>query len=203
MLEPLAQRQHQLLAVVGEFEDLLHHVVDHPDVLFRIVGTDLDVVRAAAALEEVIPLRPVLQQLAVAVDHQNAVLQARLALRGRLPEGAVASRVAFGRFLGNGKFAAVERCKCDWGSRRKRRPAIPRSIRDGPAAAASHRDFVRAGLIFAALLRRALRLLRLCGRSAEKYVQPVEQCQAENCACEYEQNVPRNAIPLFHFVASG
>ena len=60
LLQALTECQHKLLAIMRELKDLLHHVVHYPDVFFRIVRTDLDVVRAAAALEEMIPLRPVL-----------------------------------------------------------------------------------------------------------------------------------------------
>ena len=107
LLEAFAERQHELLTVVRELKNLLHHVIHYPHVLFRIVGVDLDVVRAAAAGKKMIPLRPVLEQLAVAIHDENAVLHPRLALSGRLSEGAVASRIAFRRFFGNGKLAAV------------------------------------------------------------------------------------------------
>ena len=53
-----SKRHHELLAVVCELEDLLPHVVDHPDVPRRIVGADLHLVRTASAFEQVIPLRP-------------------------------------------------------------------------------------------------------------------------------------------------
>src|ERR1700674_63249 len=45
----LAERHHQLLAVVCELEDLMQHIVDDPYVLFCIVRADFDVVRSAAA----------------------------------------------------------------------------------------------------------------------------------------------------------
>ena len=47
----LAHRLHQL-AVVGEDVDLVHVVVDDPDVLFRIVRVDQQLVRAARHLAE-------------------------------------------------------------------------------------------------------------------------------------------------------
>ena len=54
----LSKRHHKLLAVVGELEDLLAHVVNDPDVPFRIVRADPDLVRTAPTLEQVIPLCP-------------------------------------------------------------------------------------------------------------------------------------------------
>ena len=168
--QALAERHHQLLAVVGELEDLLHHVVHHPDVLFRVVRTDFHVVRAAAALKKMIPLRPVLQQLAVGVHHENAILHPRLATGGRLSEGAVTSRVAFRRFFRNGKLAAVgdvNAIGCLGKNAALRAPGpsgMPERLR--PAG----RYLVRTGLILAAHLasRCALRLLRLRERSPEK-----------------------------------
>ena len=64
-----------LLAVVGELVDDLHVVVDDPDVLLRIVGADVDRVRAA---EQLVPLLPGLDDLAVAIDHDHAVLPLRV-----------------------------------------------------------------------------------------------------------------------------
>ena len=63
--------QHLLLAVVGELGDEVVVGIDDPDVLFRIVGADLDVVRPAPNL---VPLRPVLDHLAVAIEHHDYVL---------------------------------------------------------------------------------------------------------------------------------
>src|SRR5207245_11497407 len=54
----LSKRHHELLAVVGELENLLSHVVNNPDVPFRIVCADLDLVRTPPTLEQVIPLCP-------------------------------------------------------------------------------------------------------------------------------------------------
>ena len=67
------KRQHELLAVVGELVDLMTGVVDHPDVFFRVVRIDPDLVRTAAAFEQLVPLRPRLHQLAVAVHDEDAV----------------------------------------------------------------------------------------------------------------------------------
>src|SRR5207247_7210144 len=69
----LAERQHELLAVVCELEDLLSEIVDDPHMLFGIVRTDFDLVWTAAALKEPIPLRPCLDELAVRVDDDDAV----------------------------------------------------------------------------------------------------------------------------------
>src|SRR5262249_24821412 len=48
------------LAVVGELEDLLPPIVNHPNVSIGVVGVDLDAVRTASPREEVIVLRPCL-----------------------------------------------------------------------------------------------------------------------------------------------
>src|SRR5262249_11116751 len=53
-----AQSHQELLPVIAEFEDLLPHIVDHPDAPFGIVWTDLDRVRPASAFKELVPLRP-------------------------------------------------------------------------------------------------------------------------------------------------
>ncbi len=66
-----ADRLHQLLAVVGELEDRVAVVVDDVDVLLRIVRADVHRVRPA---QHLVPLRPVLDDVAVAIDHENAVL---------------------------------------------------------------------------------------------------------------------------------
>ena len=60
----------QLFAVVGELEDRVTVVVDDVDVLLRIVRADVDRMRPA---QHLVPLRPVLDDVAVAVDHEDAV----------------------------------------------------------------------------------------------------------------------------------
>jgi hypothetical protein len=65
------ERQEPPLAVVAELADEVVVGVDDPDVLFRIVGADLHVVRPAP---DRVPLRPVFDHLAVAVEHDDDVL---------------------------------------------------------------------------------------------------------------------------------
>src|SRR5437773_12369365 len=88
----LAQSHQELLPVIAEFEDLLAHVVDDPDIPFRIVWADLDRVRPAAAFKELVPLRPGFDQLAVRIHNDDAVSQFRLLTCGRgseRPPGSV------------------------------------------------------------------------------------------------------------------
>ena len=66
------------LSVVGEAIDHVELVVDDPDVLLGIVGTDLDLVRAATArqlAEHFVEMRPLVDQVALAVDDQDRVLK--------------------------------------------------------------------------------------------------------------------------------
>src|SRR3982751_4544033 len=95
-----AERPNELLAVVGELVDLMPRVVDDPDVMRGIVRADADLVRAAAALEQLVPLRPRLEELAVAVDDENAVAHLGLRLGGALAERAPDAVVAAAEFLG-------------------------------------------------------------------------------------------------------
>ena len=66
-----AQGLHQFLAVVAEFEDRVGEVVDDPDVLFRIVGIHMHGMRLH---EHRIPLAPGLDNVALAVDDDQAML---------------------------------------------------------------------------------------------------------------------------------
>ena len=86
-----AHRLHQL-AVVGEDVDLVHVVVDDPDVLLRIVRVHQDLVRSAAHLAEpgaarrreiVVVLQPLLDRLAGAVDGEHQMVPAHLIGVGR------------------------------------------------------------------------------------------------------------------------
>ena len=72
------RHQHLLLAVVGELVDHVRAVVDQPHVLLGVVGVDEDAVRPH---ELVVVLAPRLHDVAVAVEHQQAVLPARLRAR--------------------------------------------------------------------------------------------------------------------------
>ena len=65
-LSELAERVHQL-PVVGEAVDHVQLVVDDPDVLLLVVGTDLDLVRAASAgqlAEQLVEVRPLVDEVA-------------------------------------------------------------------------------------------------------------------------------------------
>ncbi|HUL21384.1 MAG TPA: hypothetical protein VLZ10_08010, partial [Thermodesulfobacteriota bacterium] len=59
------------LAIVGELEDRMRMVVDHPDELFRIVRTDVDRVRP---LQHLVPLGPLFSDLAIGVYHDQTML---------------------------------------------------------------------------------------------------------------------------------
>jgi hypothetical protein len=50
-------------------------VVDDPDVLLRVIRADVDRVRT---LEHAVPLRPVLGEVALRVDHDDGVVPARI-----------------------------------------------------------------------------------------------------------------------------
>src|SRR4029077_12252605 len=60
----------ELLAVVAELIDGVHVVVDHPDVFIGVVGVDVD---GVGPLELAIPLAPGLYDIAVFVDHVEAI----------------------------------------------------------------------------------------------------------------------------------
>src|SRR5437773_10916996 len=79
----LAQSHQELLPIIAEFEDLLAHVVDDPNIPFRIVWADLDCVRPAAAFKELVPLRPGFDELAVRIHNDDAVSHFRLLTCGR------------------------------------------------------------------------------------------------------------------------
>ena len=70
-----ADRLHEPLAVVRELEDRVAEVVDDPDVLVGIVRAHVNGVRPR---EHRVPLRPVLDDVAVAVEDEDAVLPARV-----------------------------------------------------------------------------------------------------------------------------
>src|SRR5229473_8339273 len=55
-----------------------------------------------------VPLRPRLNQFALAVDDEDSVLKTRRASRCRCPKRAITSCVTFRRFLGDWQFAALK-----------------------------------------------------------------------------------------------
>ena len=77
-----AQSQEALLAIVGELGDEVVVGVDDPEMFLGIVGAHLDVVRAAP---DRVPLRPVFDHLAVAIEDHDDVLPAPIDAR---PAGA-------------------------------------------------------------------------------------------------------------------
>src|SRR5438309_2563395 len=76
----------KLFAIVGELEDLMMNVVHYPDVVFGIVRADQDRMWPAAILEEMIPLRPGFDELAIGVDNGEAILEDWRYTCGRQPE---------------------------------------------------------------------------------------------------------------------
>src|SRR5688572_10777845 len=81
------------LTVVGKPVNHVQLVVDDPDVLLLVVGADLDLMRAAAAWllgKHLVEVRPLVHEIALAVDDEDRVLPAPLppALRFGLARGA-------------------------------------------------------------------------------------------------------------------
>src|SRR5688572_15826403 len=68
-------RLYQLLAIVGELVDGMHVIVDEPHVLLCVVRAHVDRMRT---LHDLVPLRPLLDDVALRVDHGDAVLPARV-----------------------------------------------------------------------------------------------------------------------------
>ena len=68
-----ADRLHELLAVVRELEERVVVVVDDPDVLLGVVGIDVDGVRPP---QHLVPLRPLLDDVARGVEDEDEVLPA-------------------------------------------------------------------------------------------------------------------------------
>ena len=66
---------HQLFPVVRELIDRVHVIVDYPDMFVRIVGIDRDEVRA---LQNLVPLRPAFDDVAVGVRDDDAVFPLRI-----------------------------------------------------------------------------------------------------------------------------
>ena len=71
----LAEREHLRLAVVRELVDDVVHVIDHPDVPLWIVRLDVNLMRTAAAFEQVVPLFPRFNQLALPIDDEDGVAE--------------------------------------------------------------------------------------------------------------------------------
>src|ERR1035438_8612041 len=70
-----ADSLHQLLSIMGEFVDCVHVVIDHPHMLFRIVRIDGDKMRA---LQDFVPLRPALDDVAFGIYDDDAVFPIRI-----------------------------------------------------------------------------------------------------------------------------
>src|SRR5215467_8802097 len=82
---------HELFAIVGELVDGVHVVIYDPDVLLGIVGIDGDEMRA---LEDFVPLRPALDDVAVGVGNGDAVFPFGVHADGSVP--AVGGRARIG-----------------------------------------------------------------------------------------------------------
>ena len=148
------KRAHQLLAVVGELVDLVPRIVHHPDVALGIVRADPDLVRPAAALEQLVPLRPRFDHLAAAVDDDDAVAHLGLGLGGALihrsPDAVEPAGQRLGQFqlTARGDENPVRRIGED---SRLRAPDVTRL---GPRNRPVLHHRVGTGLLFAALLLR-------------------------------------------------
>src|SRR5215467_8259228 len=66
-----ANRLHELFAVVSEFVDGMHVVINDPNVFVRVIGIDRNEVRT---LQNLVPLRPAFDNVAVGIGHQDTVL---------------------------------------------------------------------------------------------------------------------------------
>ena len=112
-----AERLHQALAVIRKLEDGVAEIVYHPDVLFGIVGVDVD---GVGALDHGIPLRPAFGDVALRIHdddvvfpprvHAHAAFPVLLGIFGKLPRPAAARkrrdrslRCVAERHLGGGK----------------------------------------------------------------------------------------------------
>ena len=112
-----ADRQQLRLAVVRELVDDVLVVVDQPDVLVRIVRTDRDEVRALQARVPLHPVGRLRQQVALAVEDEDAVLPPRIDAHLVVPQPRVHAA------LGELAAAAVAR-------RAGRRRVTPRQAAD-------------------------------------------------------------------------
>src|SRR5690606_14565544 len=82
-----------LFAVVAELAHEVSVRVHDPDMLFRIVGTDLDVVRPAP---NVVPLRPVFDHVPFAVEHYDDVVPPPIDSRAAIASVGIRPAVAGG-----------------------------------------------------------------------------------------------------------
>src|SRR5262245_1900990 len=102
-----SEGHHELLSVVRELENLLPHVVDDPDVPFRIVWADLDLVRTAATLEQAIPLCPRLDHFSGSIDDDYAIAHYGRRRQRRTDRAKVSVEVV-GQLFGQFDFTSVE-----------------------------------------------------------------------------------------------
>ena len=116
-----AKLEQQLLAVVAELVHAVSLGVDDPHALLRIVGADLDVVRAR---EELVPLGPVLGDFALRVDDDDVVFPA--AVHARLVVALV--------FLDRVVAAAAARLAAAADGRRETRGRVRTAESSGSAA---------------------------------------------------------------------
>ena len=106
-LIPHSKGHQQLLAIIGEFENLMMNVVNHPDVVLGIVRADQDGVRSTAILEEMIPLRPCFDQLAAGIHDSDTVLKHGRHTCGLLTERTPEAIETARQFIRQLQFAAV------------------------------------------------------------------------------------------------
>src|SRR5581483_10317398 len=78
-----AYRLHELLSVVRELVDRVHVIVNQPYVLLRIIRINRNIVRP---LHDLVPLRPLLGDVAIAVDNRQAVFPFGIYADRALPE---------------------------------------------------------------------------------------------------------------------
>ena len=129
-----------------------------------------------------IPLRPVLDQRAVRIDNQDAVLKPRLALRRRNAECAISPRIALRRFLRNRQLSTLKQDDAVGILRKNTALRSPSPARMPQRFWPAGYDFVRPSFILAAFF------LRPCGGLPSNRGDP--QCPQCN-ACTH---------PEFHFI---
>src|ERR1019366_3750737 len=138
--------------------------------------------RPAPACKQMVPLRPVLDQRAVRIDNQNAVLQSRLALGRRCTERPISARVALWHLLRDRQLSPLKQDDAIGSLRENTALGSPCPSRVSQRFWPAGHHFIGAGFILAALF------LRPRGSLPRSHGHP--QCTQRN-ACTY---------PDFHFI---
>src|SRR5881296_1994550 len=146
-----SKRHNEPLAVVRELEDLLPHVVDDPDVPFRIVWADFYFVRTAPALEQMIPLRPGLDHLAGCINDDDAVAHFRFR-RQRRTDGAISAVEIIGQLFRQLDLTAIDQNDAVGTFRENTALRTQRVAGTGELLRPIRNDLVRTGLVFSAFL---------------------------------------------------